>query len=402
MRLYLAATALLSATSLCHATTLPRFPPNAIWNRDVSAPNLKHPNSDNMMNHLSALGGWGTGATNFKIDFSFYVLHANPGIATTAVIPIGNDPDNGYYYPDCGDFPPHNPLAAPTPLPIPLPPGGGIEGTGPANYPPDPGPPSYTCANNSNDCHMLIVQGNTLFESGNTNVTGGKVEAMCALTWDLTKVYPPQERGDQCTSVDAAGFPVAPLLFNADDVYAAEQVPNGDLGHAIRFILPNPRMMASAFVHPASHATNPPNGASDTNPNAVPYGSRLRLKSGYAVSTFVAGNHNDAESFQTGGGAKADAAARVILRTLQKYGMVLSDGGNVPLTAEWDWYTTHKWSELGMDPNNESGSMLLYGIAVTDFQVVYTGDPITLTYDCDSNGNHLTPADFIFIDGHDL
>lgn len=389
-----AAMALLSMAA--QADVLPRFPANAVWNRDVSAPPLKHPNSDAMINHLGSLGGWGTGATHFKIDFSFYVLHANPGIATTPVSPIGGDPDN-YYYPDCGDFPPHSPLVGPVPLPIPLPSGGGIEGTGPAQWPPPPPgtPPSYTCDNLNNDCHMLIVQGNTLFESGNTNVAGGKVESMCALRWDLSKVYPPQGRGDQCTSVDAAGFPVAPLLFNADEVYAAEQVANGDLGHAIRFILPNPRMMASAFVHPASHATNPPNGASDSSPDAVPYGSRLRLKAGYAISSFVAGNHAD-------GGAAADEAARVILRTLQKYGMVLSDGGNVPLTAEWDWYTTHKWKDLGMDPNTQSGDQLLYGITVADFEVVNTGAPIPLTYDCDSNGNHMTPADFIFIDGLDF
>jgi hypothetical protein len=375
-------------TCVAQAAMLPRFPPNAIWSRDISPLPLKHPNSDNMINHLSSLGGWGTGATNFKIDFSFYVLHAAPGIATTPVAPIAGDPSN-YYYPDCGDFN-TSPSLGPVPLPIPLPPGGGIEGTGPANYPPDPGPPSYTCDNANNDCHMLIVQGNTLFESGNTNVTGGKVEAMCGLTWDLTKVYPPQGRGDQCTSTDAAGFPIAPLLFNADEMYAAEQVAGGDLGHAIRFILPNSRMAQGKFVHPASHAGGP----TDANANAVPYGSRLRLKSTFNVAAFIAGNHVD-------GGVLADTAARVILRTLQKYGMLLSDGGNVPLTAEWDWYTTHKWSEFGMDPNTQTGSQLLYGISVNDFEVVYTGAPITLTYDCDSNGNHMTPADFIFIDGYD-
>src|SRR6185312_11456249 len=176
--------------------------------------------------------------------------------------------------------------------------------------------PSYTCDNANNDCHMLIVQGNKLFESGNANVTGGKVESFCGLTWDLTKNYPPQGRGDQCTSTDAAGYPVAPLLFNADEMFAAEQVANGDLGHAIRFILPNSRMAKGKFVHPASHAGAP----SDPNANAIPYGSRLRLKSTFNVAGFTAGNHAD-------GGAAADVAARVILRTLQKYGMVLADGG---------------------------------------------------------------------------
>jgi serine/threonine-protein kinase len=388
-RLDPAAVAIVSLACLAaSAATLPRFPPNAVWNRDVSAPPLKHPNSDNMIAHLATLGGWGTGSTSFQIDFSFYVLHANSGITTTPVTPLGGA--DSYYYPDCGDF--HtSPSQGPTPLPIPLPAGGGIEGTGPPYV---VSPPSYTCDNNNNDCHMLIVQGNTLFESGNTNVSSGQVESECALTWDLTKVYPPQGRGDQCTSTDAAGFPVAPLLFNADEIYAAEQVSDGELGHAIRFILPNQRMKNAAFVHPASHGTKPPGGASDNDPNAIPYGSRLRLKSTFNVAGFTAGNHAD-------GGAAADAAAHVILRTLQKYGMVLADGGNVPLTAESDYYTTHKWSEFGMDPNTQSGDQLLYGIAVTDFEVVYTGPTITLTYDCNSNGNHMTPADFIFIDGFD-
>ena len=399
MRRYLvtaATTALLAIADLATALPLPRFPPSAVWNRDVSAPSLKHPNSDNMINHLSALGGWGTGATAFQIDFSFFVLHANAGIPTTPVMPFGNDPDNGYYYPDCGDF--HTaPSLGPVPLPIPLPPGGGIEGTGQLDPTSPPiVAPSYTCDNANNDCHMLIVQGNKLFESGNSNVTGGKVESFCGMTWDLTKNYPPQGRGDQCTSTDAAGYPVAPLLFNADEMFAAEQVVNGDLGHAIRFILKNSRMKKGAFVHPASHGTSGTgeNGASDTTPNAVPYGSRFRLKSSFNVAGFTAGNHAD-------GGAAADVAARVILRTLQKYGMVLSDGGNVPLTAEADWYTTHKWSEFGVDPFTQSGSHLLFGIAATDFEVVVAGTPITLTYDCDSNGNHMTPADFIFIDGYD-
>ena len=60
------------------------------------------------------------------------------------------------------------------------------------------------------------------------------------MKWHLKAIYPAEGRGDHCTSADAAGFPIAPLLFNADEVFAA--LPSGDLGHAIRFILPNGRM----------------------------------------------------------------------------------------------------------------------------------------------------------------
>lgn len=47
------------------------------------------------------------------------------------------------------------------------------------------------------------------------------------------QVYPDDGRGEQCTSADAAGFPMSTLLFTADEVYA------GEINHAIRFILPN-------------------------------------------------------------------------------------------------------------------------------------------------------------------
>jgi hypothetical protein len=48
-----------------------------------------------------------------------------------------------------------------------------------------------------------------------------------------------------------------------DEVYAAMQVPGSNLGHAIRFILPNSRMASQGsgatklYVHPASHAGGP-------------------------------------------------------------------------------------------------------------------------------------------------
>ena len=141
----IAATACLSAT----AATLPEFPPNSVWRRDVSSVPL-NANSTAMLNHLQSLGGWGTGATHLQIDFSFYVLHANSGIAATPVTPLGGV--DSYYYPDCGDF--HTPLVAPKPLPIPLPPGGGIEGTGP---PYGASQPSYSCDNNNEDQQAIIA-----------------------------------------------------------------------------------------------------------------------------------------------------------------------------------------------------------------------------------------------------
>ena len=268
--------------------------------------------------------------------------------------------------PDCGAL--GMPLLAPEPKPIPLPTGGGISGTD---------PPSYSCA--AGDCLLLVVQNQTLYESFATTLANDAVQSACAVSWDLSKVYPRSQRGEQCINVDGSGLPVAPLLLNADDLYAALQVADGDLGHALRFNLPNNRIKKGVYVHPASSAGSP----NDLNVNALPYGSRLRLKSTFAIDTFVAGNH------ATGGNA-ADAAARVVLRTLRKYGMVLADGGNIPLYGESDLYTTHTWAE------STFASDTMSGVLITDFEVINTGPDITVTREC-----KLTPEDFVFIDGYD-
>ncbi|WP_300617799.1 hypothetical protein [Dokdonella sp.] len=319
------------------AAPLPRFPPGSVWRQDVSHAPLAA-DSASMLATLQALGGWGAG-DRFQIDFSMHVLHATAGAPQVPVAAGG-------YSPDCDSG-----------FAFPLPHGGAVEGeTG------------YQCAGGG-DCHLLVVQGDTLYEAYQANVAGGVLQSGCALRWDLRRTYPRHGRGEQCTSTDAAGFPVAPLLFNADDVAAA--IPaDGDLGHAIRFVLPNARMAARTYVHPATHA-----GAPSGPVGSVPYGSRLRLKAGFDLSRY-------------------GPAAKVLLRTMQRYGIVLSDGGNIALTGESDRYTTAKWAALGMSPRTfVDGNP---APKVTDFEVVETGPRHPLTYDCVR-----TAEDFLFIDGYD-
>jgi serine/threonine-protein kinase len=162
---------------------------------------------------------------------------------------------------------------------------------------------------------------------------------------DLT--YPPPARGQDCTSADAAGFPIAPLLFNADEVAA------GHIDHAIRFILPNSRMRRHVYVHPATHSTNPTSGPA----TAPPYGSRLRLRADYPVQNLP------------------NPAARVVARAMQKYGILLADGGTIALTAQSDRFTTAKWSGL-------LGPLDLSALQVSDFQMIAAGDRYTFTGDC--------------------
>jgi hypothetical protein len=292
------------------------------WNTDVSGYPVS-PQSSTIIDALAAAGGWGAG-DNFQIDFSMHLLHVDP---TTPFVTFAANP--GYYTPDCDD-----------PFPFPMPVGGAIEGQA-----------GYSCTPATDDCHLLVVDAaaKRLYEAYQTAFSGGTLSTTCGLFWDLTRSYPANGRGEQCTSADAAGFPIGAMLFTADEVAA------GEIAHAIRFILPNARMRAGVYVHPASHAGAPSGGS-----NLPPYGVRFRLRADFPMTGYSANE-------------------QVILRALQKYGMLLSDGGNIALTAASDTYTTAKWDDLGIDSHS------LFGVQVTDMEVVDLGPTIPITYDCVRN-----------------
>lgn len=316
----------------------PRFPPAAIWNKDISA-QTADPASATM---IASSIAWGTGGTNFQLDFSMHVLYTSWGNATDTPLL----PNSDYYTGECD---------ADTSVPIPA--IGAIEAR-----------PDYSCDYANNDCHLLIVHGDTLFESYKSAVDTGGLHSSCLVKWHLNLVYPPAGRGDGCTSADAAGFPIAPLLFNPDDVHAAMQ-SGTTLGHAFRFTLPNSRIRAGYYVYPASHI-----GAPSGPANAIPYGARLRLKSAFNISGY-------------------NAAAQVILKTLKQYGMFLSDGGDIPLIGDDGLFTAHKWD----DADIAIGTHSLYQIALGDFEVMPIGTPIAMN-DCVRNG---FGDDVIFADGMD-
>ncbi len=349
------ALALAGASPLLSAP-LPRVHPGSPWYQRIDQAAV-HPNSagpGGMIATLAGLGGFGNG--RMQIDFSMYVLYAIAGTPTQPLIEIPSaDPDDDYYLPDC------DALATPIPLPA----GGAIEGQA-----------GYSCDVFNNDCHLLVVTGNEIFEVYRANVTAQGVQSQCLARWRMDALYPPQGRGEHCTSADAAGFPIAPLLFNADEVAAAVQVADGDLGHAIRFILPNNRMASDVslggvlgrlYVRPASHAGGP------SGPTAsVPYGARLRLRSDFPMTGY-------------------NAAAQVILRTMQRYGIVLADGGTVALTAESDRYTTNTWASLGIGSRVFDQTAGAQDVLVTDFAVIDTGPRIGETYECERSLPALDP-----------
>src|SRR5271157_9011 len=292
----------------------PYFPPGAVWTQDISHAPLD-PQSSAIISRLADAGGWGNN-NKMHIDFGMRVLQADD---KTPLVPFRKAP--GFYAADSDNV-----------TTFPLPAGSNME----------------SC---EGDCQLIVVDRShgKLYETYSTHVAENAVIAQFVAVWDLNRVYPPSGRGEQCTSADAAGFPIAPLLFNADELAV------GHIDHAIRFILPNPRIRAHVYVHPATHA-----GAPRGPVTAPPIGARFRLKASYDVSQLM-------------------PEAQVVARAMQKYGMFLSDGGEIALTAQNDADTKTKYADLDFDSHS------LYGLKVTDFEVVDMGTPIHLTYECKRN-----------------
>jgi len=97
------------------------------------------------------------------------------------------------------------------------------------------------------------------------------------------------------TSADAAGLPIVPGLVRYEEVAA------GEIRHAIRFTAPETRR---AYVWPGTHFAS-----RLTEGRYPPMGQRFRLRSDFDSSGF-------------------SPETRVILRALQKYGMILADNGS--------------------------------------------------------------------------
>lgn len=133
---------------------------------------------------------------------------------------------------------------------------------------------------------MLYELGGALPQSGGTWTAGAGIK-MDLMSDTL--------RPDTWTSTDAAGLPVLPGLLRYDEV------AQGEIRHAIRFTAPQTQ---KAHVWPARH-----DASSITDESYPPMGTRFRLKANFDMSGFSREN-------------------QVILRALQRYGMILADNGS--------------------------------------------------------------------------
>jgi len=265
-------------------TTQTRLAAGATFYQDISGAPVDS-ESATILTALQASGWADAGRrTTLGVDFSFEINVADPGVARRSF----TQPSGAL--PDCDT------------APIPLVPGGKTEGSG-----------DYACS--GGDCHLIVYQGTRLYELYQSDVTGGMATGGtftggCLVVWDLTRDYwqpkdPPNfSRGDGCNGADACDMPIAPLLLTADELTA------GQITHALRFTISNNRIRAGVYVHPATHIGGPSGGA-----DTLPYGSRLRLRGDYDLTTLP------------------NASARTVAKALQTYGMFLADGGNIYISA---------------------------------------------------------------------
>jgi hypothetical protein len=165
-------------------------------------------------------------------------------------------------------------------------------------YPIPPDAPIEGGRSSDGDRHVIVVDRDScrLYELYAAYPGQPRWSAGSGAIWDLrsNRLRP---RG--WTSADAAGLPILPGLARYDEVR------RGRIDHALRVTARTRR----AFVYPARHF------ASDlTDPDLPAMGQRLRLKRGYDISSFP-------------------RQARVVLRALKRYGMILADNGS-------SWYVS--------------------------------------------------------------
>jgi len=178
-----------------------------------------------------------------------------------------------------------------------------------------------------NDRHLLMLDRAAcrLFELFDARLEENGWHAGSGAAWDL-RSNALRPRG--WTSADAAGLPILPGLARYPEVAA------GEIRHALRFTAPVTRR---AYIYPARHFASDRTAAS-----LPPMGVRVRLRASVRIGSFP-------------------PQARIVLRALKRYGMILADNGS-------PWYVTGAPDPRWDDDDLHS----LHRIRGRDFEVVDT------------------------------
>jgi hypothetical protein len=166
----------------------------------------------------------------------------------------------------------------------------------------DPGPypfGSKTPVEGGSDRHALVVDRGScrLYELYAVRWNGGHVRAGSGATFALEGPHANDLRPAGWASADAAGLPILPGLVRYDEVAV------GRIDHAIRFTV---GCTTQRYLWPARHEA----GVRDRR--CPPMGARFRLRASYPLARF-------------------SPAARVVLRAMKRYGLIVADNGS-------DWY----------------------------------------------------------------
>jgi len=144
------------------------------------------------------------------------------------------------------------------------------------------------------DRHAILVDKSScrLYELYDLRRTSHGWTAGSGAVWNLRSNH---LRPASWTSADAAGLPIFAGLARWDEA------ARGTIDHALRFTASQTRR---AYVYPARHYAS-----SSDDPALPPMGLRVRLKASVNVASFP-------------------PQARIVLRALQHYGMILADNGS--------------------------------------------------------------------------
>jgi hypothetical protein len=201
------------------------------------------------------------------------------------------------------------------------------------------GPAGTVDIRGDSDRHLLMVdcENRHLYELYNVWFDEGTSQwyAYSGAFFDLDAN---DRRPDTWTSADASGMAIFPGLVRYDEAADDER---DDLGHAIRMTTRD----TNGYVYPASHDAG--NGT-----NAPPLGARLRLKK--LVNGLDPVDRTN------------DPIARRILRTMQKYGLIIADNGSdMYFSGTFDT----RWDNGILNP-------AFSAIKASDFEVIQLGyDP---------------------------
>lgn len=161
----------------------------------------------------------------------------------------------------------------------------------------DPGPypfPPNAQVEQGSDQHVIVIDTDNciLYETFNSVLQpDGSWTADSGATWSLQSNA---LRPAGWTSADAAGLPIMPGVLR----YA--EMASGQIDHALRFTAPSTQRL---YVWPGRHFAS-----ESTDPTLPPMGQRFRLKAGFNISGY-------------------SANMQVVLRAIQKYGLMLADNG---------------------------------------------------------------------------